>query len=195
MLHDNTIPQVEHCINRSKVIMTPGMVFTIEPILVEGNRRIGVWEDGWTAATLDGGRCVQCIQLWWRWLSYIWCNNLYCSSLCVNTSIYVITLRCFIPWYRAAQFEHEVLITETGAEVITVPEWRALILSKPTISWFNTFLVQLEDESTRMSLSCFHLQFIQRLYLHSNITNYRPLKQNLNALKRNLHESKIESTL
>jgi methionyl aminopeptidase len=39
--------------------MTPGMVFTIEPILVEGNRRISVWEDGWTAATLDGGRYVQ----------------------------------------------------------------------------------------------------------------------------------------
>lgn len=38
--------------------MTPGMVFTIEPILVEGASRISVWEDGWTAATFDGGRCV-----------------------------------------------------------------------------------------------------------------------------------------
>ncbi len=54
------------------------MVFTIEPILVEGGRRIHVWKDGWTAATLDGG--------------------------------------------RGAQFEHEVLITETGYEVLTVPE-------------------------------------------------------------------------
>ena len=44
--------------------MTPGMVFTIEPILVEGNRRISVWEDGWTAATLDGGRYANSLQLW-----------------------------------------------------------------------------------------------------------------------------------
>ena len=50
--------QVEHCFNKSKVVMTPGMVFTIEPILVEGGSRISVWEDGWTAATFDGGRCV-----------------------------------------------------------------------------------------------------------------------------------------
>lgn len=71
-------PLVEHCHNRSKIIMEPGMVFTIEPIIVEGNRRISVWSDGWTAATFDG--------------------------------------------LRAAQFEHEVLITENGAEVITIPE-------------------------------------------------------------------------
>ena len=32
------------------------MVFTIEPILVEGARRISIWEDGWTAVTFDGGR-------------------------------------------------------------------------------------------------------------------------------------------
>ena len=57
---------------------TVGMVFTIEPILVEGSRRMTVWEDGWSAVTVDGG--------------------------------------------RGAQFEHEVLITEHGAEVLTVPE-------------------------------------------------------------------------
>ena len=49
---------MEHAYNKSKVVMTPGMVFTIEPILVEGGRRISVWEDGWTAVTFDGGRCV-----------------------------------------------------------------------------------------------------------------------------------------
>jgi methionyl aminopeptidase len=53
------------------------MVFTIEPILVEGSRKISLWKDGWSAFTLDGG--------------------------------------------RGAQFEHEVLITESGAEVLTVP--------------------------------------------------------------------------
>ena len=57
---------------------TVGMVFTIEPILVEGSRRMTVWDDGWSAVTMDGS--------------------------------------------RGAQFEHEVLITEHGAEVLTVPE-------------------------------------------------------------------------
>jgi len=30
------------------------MVFTIEPILTEGNNEIRVWDDGWTAVTTDG---------------------------------------------------------------------------------------------------------------------------------------------
>ncbi len=52
------------------------MIFTVEPILVEGGRKITTWADGWSAVTVDGG--------------------------------------------RAAQFEHEVLITENGPEIITV---------------------------------------------------------------------------
>lgn len=54
------------------------MVFTIEPALAEKSTKLGLWEDDWTAVTLDGG--------------------------------------------RAAQFEHEVLITEDGAEILTVNE-------------------------------------------------------------------------
>lgn len=64
--------------NREKFEMLPGMVFTIEPILVEGSRRIGLWNDGWTAATIDGG------------------------------------------W--SAQIEHMVLITDNGAELLTITE-------------------------------------------------------------------------
>jgi hypothetical protein len=30
-----------------------GMVFTIEPILTMGENKIFVWNDGWTAATVD----------------------------------------------------------------------------------------------------------------------------------------------
>lgn len=71
-------PLVRHFKNHVRVPMQPGMLFTIEPILVEGSRRMHVWRDGWSAATLDGG--------------------------------------------RGAQFEHEVLITEDGCEVLTVPE-------------------------------------------------------------------------
>ena len=71
-------PTVEHCANRSPHVMEAGMVFTIEPILVEGSRRLATWRDGWSAVTMDGG--------------------------------------------RGAQFEHEVLITENGVEVLTIPE-------------------------------------------------------------------------
>eukprot|EP01038_Epipyxis_sp_PR26KG_P005303 gene5303-7366_t len=64
--------------NREEFELTPGMVFTIEPILVQGKRRILTWPDKWTAATVDGS------------------------------------------W--GAQVEHEVLITETGVEVLTLFE-------------------------------------------------------------------------
>ena len=36
------------------------MVFTIEPIFVEGRGAIHIWRDNWTAATDDGGRGAQC---------------------------------------------------------------------------------------------------------------------------------------
>ena len=55
-----------------------GMVFTIEPILVEKSGTLAMWDDDWTAVTIDGG--------------------------------------------RGAQFEHEVLITDNGVEVLTVNE-------------------------------------------------------------------------
>ena len=32
--------------------MSPGMVFTIEPCVSEGGRRVKTLEDGWTAVTL-----------------------------------------------------------------------------------------------------------------------------------------------
>jgi len=68
-------PLVKHFKNHEQLELREGMIFTIEPILVEGGRKITTWADGWTAATVDGG--------------------------------------------RSAQFEHEVLITSNGPEVIT----------------------------------------------------------------------------
>ena len=49
------LSQVLHHTNTQKLALRPGMVFTIEPILVEGGRRIVTWDDGWTAASFDGG--------------------------------------------------------------------------------------------------------------------------------------------
>jgi len=58
-------------------IIVPGMVFTVEPMLVAGSEDNHEWDDGWTVATNDGS----------------WC----------------------------AQFENTLLITENGAEVLTIP--------------------------------------------------------------------------
>jgi len=58
--------------------MMPGMVFTVEPILVEdSDESFKTWEDGWTFQTLTGA--------------------------------------------RSAQFEHTILITNDGHEILTGP--------------------------------------------------------------------------
>ena len=54
------------------------MIFTIEPMLVEGSGDCFEWSDDWTVATVDGG--------------------------------------------MAAQFEHTVLVTNDGVEILTLPE-------------------------------------------------------------------------
>jgi methionyl aminopeptidase len=54
------------------------MIFTIEPMLVEGYGECFEWDDHWTVATCDGG--------------------------------------------MAAQFEHTILITDNGVEILTIPE-------------------------------------------------------------------------
>jgi methionine aminopeptidase len=57
-------------------VIEPGMTFTIEPMLNLGTHTWDMWDDDWTAVTLDGR--------------------------------------------RSAQFEHTLLITEVGCEVLTV---------------------------------------------------------------------------
>jgi methionyl aminopeptidase len=59
------------------LVMEPGMTFTIEPMITAGSPRLRVWDDGWTAVTIDGS--------------------------------------------RSAQFEHTLLVTDDGAEILTVP--------------------------------------------------------------------------
>jgi methionyl aminopeptidase len=75
--HFHAPPYVQHFRNDNSVILQPGMIFTIEPMVTEGNQSSITWSDNWTAATADGA--------------------------------------------RAAQFEHTVLITETGVEILTLP--------------------------------------------------------------------------
>jgi methionyl aminopeptidase len=58
-------------------VITPGMTFTIEPMITLGSGEWYMWDDGWTVLTADGSRC--------------------------------------------AQFEHTLVVTENGAEVLTRP--------------------------------------------------------------------------
>ncbi|MBM7615477.1 methionyl aminopeptidase [Alkaliphilus hydrothermalis] len=57
------------------MIMLPGMVFTIEPMINQGSYQCNILEDNWTAVTVDGG--------------------------------------------LSAQWEHTLLVTETGVEILT----------------------------------------------------------------------------
>ncbi len=73
----HTAPSVPHYYDRTaNEIMTPGMTFTIEPMINVGTFELGrIWRDGWTAPTADG-----------------------------------------LP---SAQFEHTIMVTNDGAEVLT----------------------------------------------------------------------------
>jgi len=52
--------QVLHHRNRGDgLVMQPGMVFTIEPMINAGTYRAVVWDDGWTAVTADMARSAQ----------------------------------------------------------------------------------------------------------------------------------------
>jgi methionyl aminopeptidase len=53
-------PQVDHyAMKEDGVIMAPGMVFTIEPMINEGVWKSEVLDDGWTAVTADGKLSAQ----------------------------------------------------------------------------------------------------------------------------------------
>lgn len=45
--------------NNVKGVMKPGMIFTIEPILVTGSPQFTILDDDWTAATVDDSRGAQ----------------------------------------------------------------------------------------------------------------------------------------
>jgi len=74
----HTAPAVLHYYDPSAdLVLTPGLTFTIEPMINEGSWELGrIWPDGWTAPTRDGS--------------------------------------------RSAQFEHSLLVTPTGVEVLTL---------------------------------------------------------------------------
>lgn len=53
-------PEILHYENELDFgLMQPNMTFTIEPIFGLGSEELEIWEDGWTASTVDGSRTSQ----------------------------------------------------------------------------------------------------------------------------------------
>jgi methionyl aminopeptidase len=70
-------PSVPHYYTaEASALMEPGMTFTIEPMITLGTWREKMWDNGWTAVTVDGR--------------------------------------------RTAQFEHTLVVTDDGADVLTL---------------------------------------------------------------------------
>jgi methionyl aminopeptidase len=73
----HTVPNIPHYFTPdASTVMEPGMTFTIEPMITLGTHKERMWDNGWTAVTVDGR--------------------------------------------RTAQFEHTLLVTDDGAEVLTL---------------------------------------------------------------------------
>ncbi len=59
-LNFHELPQILHFGKRGKgVLLVPGMVFTIEPMINLGTRKLHILEDKWTAVTDDGALSAQ----------------------------------------------------------------------------------------------------------------------------------------
>jgi methionyl aminopeptidase len=53
-------PQIPHFGNKGEgIILVPGMVFTIEPMINLGQRHLNILDDNWTAITRDGSLSAQ----------------------------------------------------------------------------------------------------------------------------------------
>ncbi|XP_050532572.1 methionine aminopeptidase 1D, mitochondrial [Daktulosphaira vitifoliae] len=70
-------PTIFHTtLNKFSGVMKPGMIFTVEPVIVQGTENVEFLDDGWSIVTADDS--------------------------------------------RGAQFEHTILITDTGYEILTL---------------------------------------------------------------------------
>lgn len=77
VFHERGLSILHYYDERASIVMEPGMTFTIEPMITEGDYRALMWDDDWTAVTRDQS--------------------------------------------RSAQFEHTILVTDTGVDILTGP--------------------------------------------------------------------------
>lgn len=58
--HFHTLPIVRHVPDPDdESVMRTGMIFTVEPILVEKSTKMKMWKDNWTLVTADDGWTAQ----------------------------------------------------------------------------------------------------------------------------------------
>ena len=103
--------------------MKAGHVFTIEPMINLGAPGDTTWGDNWTAVTTDG-KC--------RYMS-IFIEISYRTNYKLKSfSFILITLHMHVlvmVGKRSAQFEHTILVTEKGFEILTARE------DEPVMCW------------------------------------------------------------
>lgn len=81
--------------------MAAGHCFTIEPCVVQGDEPLGrLWEDGWTMVTRVSGFDPH-------------------PGTCLHLPTLIVPILGLQSGARSAQFEHQVLITEQGVDVLT----------------------------------------------------------------------------
>ncbi len=110
---DLTSSRLGEIVNEEPGIMLPGHVFTIEPAIVEGEDGYGsIWPDGWTMGTRV--RIVGVLLLRWPFD-----DERLIGSLSNPPSPHLFLGNEIQSNARSAQFEHTVLITETGVDILT----------------------------------------------------------------------------
>ena len=117
----HTNPNVPHYAgNKAKGVMAVGHTFTIEPMVTLGKWKDVSWPDNWTAVTVDGKRSAQVRSLS---LHFLLSFFLFCS--CPPSFLLLSSPHfCQLARVCAKQFEHTMVVTETGVEILTArPGW------------------------------------------------------------------------
>ena len=106
----------------------PGHVFTIEPMLNLGQAKDVLWPDQWTAVRV---LYYTLYTLYIHVSTYDTNNLLVYASACIPITysyLYVYSYTYYVPIQvtrdgsRSSQFEHTMIVTETGVELLTPRE-------------------------------------------------------------------------
>ena len=102
----HTLPLVQHTRNFNSSLLVPGMTFTIEPIIVDGEPQVRRLQSNTVACLPASVRCTR--------------RQRCCCCCCLQIDVWpdgwtAVTLACG----RSAQFEHTMLVTSTGVDILT----------------------------------------------------------------------------
>ncbi|KAF3824376.1 hypothetical protein GH733_008661 [Mirounga leonina] len=111
-------PEIWHHANDSDLLMEEGMAFTIEPIITEGCPEFKVLEDAWTVVSVDNQRCLLSLSLLLNDMGREGWSDGSRVLLFPAPPARAPSDRCGV-CFRSAQFEHTVLITSGGVQILT----------------------------------------------------------------------------